>query len=342
MTLRTESPTLDHFRHVSRLTDDRGIIEHALGIHPRFTHGYCTDDNARLLLVAVRDEGSSANTNVLARVAARFLFDAQADSGLFRNRLSFERVWLDEPTTEDCWGRALWALGVAASTSRDAELRARCLESFDLGASARSTWLRSACFAGLGAAEVLEANPGHRAATSLLGDLLDRLGQLTIGSVDWPWPERRLTYANAVIPEAMIACGHALGDELILEKGLALLDWLVTIESIEDRLSVTPVGGRSAWDPKPAFDQQPIEVSTITEAAARAAKVTDDRRWDDVVERGVTWFLGNNDVGVSMVDLESGGGYDGLQPDGVNINQGAESTLAMIQTMQRRSLTWVV
>lgn len=337
-----DSASFDNFRHVARLTDDRGILEHALGIHPRFTHGYCTDDNARLLLVAVRDEGLSSSSNVLARIAARFLFDAQADSGMFRNRMSFERVWIDQPSSEDCWGRAMWALGTAVSTSRDAELRARCHESFDAGVGVRSSWLRSMCFAGLGAAEMLEANPGHPGSIELLVDLNARLEQLSIGSVEWPWPERRLTYANAIIPEAMIACGHALGDEMILEKGLALLDWLVSTESIDGRLSTTPVGGRAAWDSKPAFDQQPIEVSTITEAAARAARVTDDRQWDEVVEMGVTWFLGNNDVGVPMIDQESGGGFDGLRHDGVNINQGAESTLAMIQTMQRRSLAWVI
>lgn len=337
-----DAPAIDNFRHVSRLTDDRGILEHALGIHPRFTHGYCTDDNARLLLVAVRDAGYSPSSNVLARIAARFLFDAQADDGQFRNRMSFERVWLDQPSTEDCWGRAMWALGTAVSTSRDPDLRARCHEAFDIGAQARSTWLRSMCFAGLGAAEMLEAIPGHQGAISLLGDLAARLDELSIGSVEWPWPERRLSYANAVIPEAMIASGNAFGDEMLLEKGLALLDWLVSTESFDGRLSVTPVGGRAAWDTKPAFDQQPIEVSTITEAAARAARITDDRQWDEVIEMGVTWFLGNNDVGVPMLDLETGGGFDGLRHDGVNINQGAESTLAMIQTMQRRSLAWVI
>lgn len=342
MRILGDSPSLDNFRHVARLTDDRGILEHALGIHPRFTHGYCTDDNARLLLVAVRDEGFSETSKVLARIAARFLLDARSDNGLFHNRMSFERVWVDEPSAGDWWGRALWALGSAVSTSRDAELRARCHDAFDSSARVRSSWLRSMCFAGLGAAEMLETNPGHRLSLELLVDLHGRLDQLSIGSVEWPWPERRLTYANAVIPEAMIVCGHVLGDELMLEKGLALLDWLVTTESIQGRLSMTPVGGRAAWDPKPAFDQQPIEVSTITEAAGRAGRVTGDRGWDDVIEMGVTWFLGNNDVGVPMIDMESGGGFDGLRHDGVNINQGAESTLAMIQTMQRRSLAWVI
>lgn len=133
-------------RHVSRLTDDRGIFEHARGVHPRFSHGYCTDDNARLLIVAVRHDENDPDAAILARVAARFLLDAQVDDGRVHNRMSFERMWTDEPSYEDCWGRAMWGFGSAISLSADTELRNRSYEAFSLGQNVRSPYLRSMCF----------------------------------------------------------------------------------------------------------------------------------------------------------------------------------------------------
>lgn len=329
-------------RHVSRLTDDRGIFEHARGVHPRFSYGYCTDDNARLLIVALRHHAVDSEALILARVAARFLLDAQVDDGRVRNRMSFERMWTDTPSSEDCWGRAMWAFGTAVSLSPDTELRNRCYEAFDVGQQARSPHLRSMCFSVLGAAEVLAVEPRHHGALQMMKDTAQYFSRLSDGSGEWLWPERRLSYANAVIPDAMIACGEALHDEELLKRGLRLLRWLVRHETQDDHLSVTPVGGRGPLDVGPMFDQQPIEVSTIADACRRASVITGENEWSDVIDLAVTWFLGNNDSAESMIDLESGGGFDGLHIDGVNENQGAESTLAMISTLQHHSSTWLI
>ena len=330
-------------RHLSRLTDDRGILEHAEGPHPRFHHGYCTDDNARLLVVAARDRGETPESAELARIAARFLLDAQRFDGRFHNRLSFERIWQDVPTAEDCWGRALWGFGTATALSDDDELRNRCYEGFGIGCLARPESIRSMCFAVLGAARIMEVDDSHEGARFLLESAAAMLDFHPDGRrADWPWPEPRLTYANALIPEAMVECGTAIGRDDLVERGISLLAWLVRTESHGDHLSVTPAGGRGPGDPKPAFDQQPIEVAAIADAAVTALHATGDDAWHGVVERSVNWFLGNNDSGRAMIDVDSGGGYDGLESDGVNVNQGAESTLAMISTMQHARTMWLV
>ena len=119
------------FRHLSRLTDDRGILEHAKGRHPRFSFGYCTDDNARLAVAALNDGGRSFGSEILGRIALGFVHDALDDSGMVRNRLSFQRVWTDAPSTDDCWGRALWAFGTAARLGFNDHIRREAQRAFD-------------------------------------------------------------------------------------------------------------------------------------------------------------------------------------------------------------------
>lgn len=329
-------------RHLSRLTDDRGIFEHALHEHPRHEGGYCTDDNARLLVVAARQHEPSVQSRTLERVAARFVLDALRADGAVHNRMSFERMWTDAAVTEDCWGRAVWGLGTATARAQDTEVRNRCFDAFEIAVQSRSSSLRSMCFAALGAAEVLDVDPQNPQARDLLVDMTSMFVFHPDGKGEWKWPEERLRYANALIPEAMMVCGEKLRYPALLDRGVRLLEWLVEKETNGDHLSVTPVHGRGPGESGPGFDQQPIEVAAIADAAVRALRLTGDGRWDEVLDMSVNWFLGNNDTGASMIDLETGGGYDGLQSDGVNLNQGAESTLAMVATMQHRSSAWLV
>lgn len=323
-------------RHLVHLTDDRGILEHAKGASPQYAHGYCVDDNARLLIVTARDRSTSTCSSVLQRIALRFLLHGQSHDGAMHNRLSFERIWLDDPSVRDCWGRSVWAFGVAAAISNDGHVRRRSLIAFDRSAQLRSPYLRSMCFAALGAYDILRVDPDNAIALSLLRDTAEMImGDGPNGQ--WKWPEPRMTYANAVVPDALIAAGIGLHDNEILREGINLLEWLIAQESLDGHFSVTPTTGRGPGDPKPAFDQQPIEVAALAEACARVASVTHAPIWGDRVQLGVDWFLGNNDAGLVMIDFDTGGGYDGLHQHAVNINQGAESTLAMIATMQLRN-----
>ena len=325
------------FDHIERMSDRYGLYEHAALTVRRREHGYCTDDNARLLVVATRD-GGDERAQHLSRRALAFVLDAQTRDGSIRNRMDRSGRWTDTASTEDCWGRAMWGLGVTATAHADPDVRRQALRGFDRGVGHRSQSSRTMAFAALGASDVLYADTDHVSARALLLHTLAIVGPL--GDASWRWPEPRLRYANAALAEAVIAAGAATGDIGALDKGLAMLAWLLDQETRDGHLSVTGSAGRGRHDAVgPQFDQQPIEVSSMADACWRAYTVTEDRAWLHGVELAAAWFAGSNDVGLVMYDRASGGGYDGLHESAVNRNQGAESTLAFISTMQRaRSL----
>jgi hypothetical protein len=321
------------FRHLLRLTDRVGLLEHADGVVPRHEHGYCTDDVARGLAVTCRESSPRDDLVTLARRYLYFLTQAQVPDGRFRNRLGYDRHWHDEPSTHDCWGRALWGLGTAAARGPTSAIRAESFTRFDSGARLRSEWPHAMAFAALGAAEVLSILPGHPAALSILADAVVVIGAPP-ASAAWPWPLPRLSYANAAIAEAVIVGGWQLGSDQVLRDGLRMLEWLLAGETRDGHLSVVPVGGWGPGERRPGFDQQPIEVAALADACMRAAAVTGDTAWMDAAGMCVAWFLGDNDAMVPMLDERTGGGCDGLTRTGRNRNQGAESTLAMISVLQ--------
>ncbi|MEU7478247.1 hypothetical protein AB0A63_19845 [Lentzea sp. NPDC042327] len=321
------------FAHLIRLSDDTGLHEHADGPLPRREHGYCLDDVARGLVVLSREPALSAELAALAEHFLAFTAYAQAEDGRFHNRLSPDRRWIDEPGLGDWWGRALWGLGTAAARSTVPAIRRTALECFDRSAHHRPPSVRTMAFAALGAAEVLSSEPLHAPAAALLGDITSYIGGPR-PDPNWPWPENRLFYANAVLPEALIAAGDLLGSDEVRDDGLRLLDWLLAVESKDRHLSPVPTGGWFLGEPRPAFDQQPIEAAALADACARAYRVTGDSAWLTGVRRAIAWFSGDNDLGSLMQDEHTGGGYDGLTPHGPNTNQGAESTLALISTRQ--------
>jgi hypothetical protein len=322
-----------NYGHLSAMTDERGTFEHALFSEPRPEHGYCTDDMARVLVVASRERDQVSVKTNLAKLSLRFLQQALDSQGKCRNRMSRSGVWEDAPALDDCWGRSIWALGTAAARSDDDEIRLVSLQELHRGIRQRSPWLRAMAFAALGAAELLSVRPDDMLVRSLLSDAADSMMRPS-QQAGWPWPEPRLTYANATLPEAMIAAGAALERPVILRHGLDLLEWLLDRETRDGHLSVTPVGGSGPEDRSPGFDQQPIEVAALADACARAYAVDDNQRWRDGITAAAQWFLGDNDAAAVMWDPATGGGFDGLERDGANRNQGTESTLAFLSTMQ--------
>lgn len=330
MTATAPQPVFTHLLH---LTDRCGTFEHALGAQPRREHGYCTDDMARVLIAASREPGTVGVLNGLAHKALMFLNSAQTFGGACRNRMDTAGNWADEPTTDDHWGRALWGLGTAAAHSGVGPVRRLGKIQFERAAAARSPHLRAMSFAAIGAAELLTVDPENVFARAILTDYV--LALPPADSPEWPWPEPRLTYANAVLAEAMVAAGVALGDSGLRQRGLDTLRWLIGVETSGGHLSPTPVAGRGPEDRAPGFDQQPIEVSSLADACARAATTDPDPLWSEGVLAAAAWFDGDNDSGSLMWDRETGAGFDGLLADGVNLNQGAESTLAVITTLQR-------
>jgi glycosyltransferase involved in cell wall biosynthesis len=325
------------FRHLLALSDSIGVFEHAEFIRPRAEHGYCTDDVARALVALVREPARGPRLEQLVETCLSFLERAQLPDGRFRNRLSVDGRWLDDGDSDDATGRGLWAAGAAAVAAGRRSQRRRARAMFVRAASFRSHWPRSNAFAVLGAAEVVGSGSGTAAtaAHALLEAASSRLGTAP-ADPRWPWPEPRLTYANAVLAEARIAAGAVLDNHALLAEGLELLAWLVHTElGGRAHFSFTPVGGWAAGEPRPAFDQQPIEAAAIADACARAYDVTGERAWADRALLAAAWFLGANDVGVPLLDAESGGCRDGLVRDGVNENEGAESTIALITALQQ-------
>jgi len=321
------------FAHLARLTDDTGLFEHARHAIARREHGYCTDDVARGLVVTSREPDPPAAVVRLAETYLAFLTHAQDKSGAFHNRLAHDRRWTDEPGVGDCWGRALWGLGTAAAYSSAPWIRDEALMAFAEGATQRSSHPRAMAFAGLGAAEILRGDPDNTLAVFLLADAAAAIGAPG-ESQNWPWPQQRLTYANAALAEVLIAAGQLLDDSPQLAAGLRMLAWLRDIQTTDGRLSVVPVQGWQRDALRPRHDQQPIEVAALADACATAATATSDRCWDVGVRQATAWFLGDNDASTPMWDPDTGGGYDGLTEYGPNLNQGAESTLALISTLQ--------
>lgn len=321
------------FDHLDALTDGRGLFEHALLSVPRREHGYCVDDVARALVVVCREQSPDLILRRLGRCYLDFVLAAIDANGACHNRMDTSGRWQDSAGTGDWWGRALWGLGIAAASGPTAGARARALAGFRIAAQQRSPHLRSMAFAALGAGALIEARPMEQSARDLLQDAV--LVVAEVSDPAWPWPEPRLSYGNGALAESLILAGQALADEERLGRGLQMLEFLLRTETRDGHLSVTPVGGRGRGDTGPGFDQQPIEVAALADACATAYRLTRDAQWLDGIRLAWRWFLGDNDGATVMFDPRTGGGYDGLESDGCNRNQGAESTLAMLSTAQQ-------
>lgn len=324
----TTTYPLEHLLHMS---DAIGLFEHAEFHEPRPEHGYCIDDVARGLIVVAREPEPTEDHLRLGGIYLRFIADALAIDGRFHNRRNTAGAWTDKPSVEDCWGRALWGLGTAVA--RMPGISDRALALFNAGARQRSPDLRSMCFAALGAAEVLAFQPRNSGARALLRAAANRIA-LPDARNAWPWPEPRLRYANAAIPQVLMLAGSLLGESKWTADGLRLLAWLVAIETPDGHVSVTPAGGWAPGEPRPGFDQQPIEVAALADACATAHALTGEHIWIDTVQLCADWFDGRNDARIPMADHARGAGFDGLHANSRNGNQGAESTLALITTMQ--------
>jgi hypothetical protein len=329
----TDAPPRLQYAHLQRLSDAVGLFEHARYAVPRPEHGYCVDDVARGLLVAVREPDPSPAIAGLTETYLRFLESAIDPAGRAHNRRSVDGAWMDDATVGDWWGRAVWALGVASSRAPAPLTRRRASRAFARLLQQDPVDLHAAAFAALGAGDVLLRDPDHAAAVRVVRSFV-RMVPLP-GTTEWPWPESRLRYGNASIAEAVILAGLVLHDHEVRDHGLRLLRFLLDLEVRGGHLSVAGTGGRGPEDQSPLFDQQPIEAAAIADACARAFEATEDPSWLVGVRMAWAWFRGDNDSEISMVDTETGAGFDGLEASGRNENRGAESTLAALSTWQQ-------
>lgn len=319
--------------HLLALSDEHGVFEHALLDEPRRAHGYCVDDVARALVVLLHEPDPAPGVLALLDTCLGFLEAAVATDGRVHNRMAAGGGWTDEPALGDWWGRALRALGAAVVHAPTEQRRSRARVAFHRAASVRSPHGRAMAYATLGAADVLAADPDDLSARALVMDGISSIDAPL--SVRWPWPEPRLRYANAALPEALLAGGAVTDNPRAVARGLAMLRFLLDVETGDGHLSVTGTGGRGPLQRAPQFDQQPIEIACLADACARAYDLTADPMWRDAVASCWAWFWGDNDAATPMFDPASGAGFDGLEPAGRNENRGAESTLAAISTHQQ-------
>ncbi len=336
---------LDHLR---RMTDSTGMFQHATYTVPRFTEGYCTDDNARaFLLTVLLDELGQEEPEVLqlAITSAAFLQSAfDVDRKRFRNFMSFDRRWMEQVGSEDCQGRALWAMGACVGRSRRPDLPAWAASHFKIALppilemSSPRAW----AFGLLGVHEYLRRFSGDRecgqardALTTLLVGLYERTA-----TPDWPWFEEILSYDNARLAHALIARGRDGGDPKALEIGLHALTWLVKVQRApQGHFRAIGSNGFYRKGGAPArFDQQPIEANATVAACLEAYRATQDPRWMSEARSAFEWFLGRNDLAQELYDPATGGCCDGLHEDRVSKNQGAESTLAFLLSLAEMNL----
>lgn len=320
------------FTHLRIMTDRLGLWEHALGQDPRPEHGFSTDDNARGLIVVSRQASISGGLSDLAATYLGFVMESQTPSGGFHNRRDSDGRWIDDVGSDDSQGRAWWALGTVARLGATDWMREAGRAAFSSCASFESTHLRANAYAVVGAAELLDVSPDHGPALQLL----ERgTGVIASAAHDMiPWPEPRLSYDNARIPEALMAGGSALGDLRLIAKGVRMLEYLVRVETNGDHFSFTPAFGCDLDQVRPVFDQQPIEAWAMGEACYRAWSLTGEVKWRERAIRAARWFTGDNDTGLAVYDPTTGTTGDGLTPETVSTNCGAESTLAGIAALQ--------
>ncbi|HWB05535.1 MAG TPA: glycosyltransferase [Verrucomicrobiales bacterium] len=338
-------PAIHHFAH---MTGEHGIHQHAIGTEPDPVHGYCTDDNARAVIALTDLMRINHPDNRIGSMFTRCFnvliqaCDLRTDR--FRNFMSEEGEWLESYGSEDSHGRAVWALGHVVHhcpSSREREYARKILR-VAAPAVVRFTSPRAWAFTLMGITNYLDGVRSDILTEILRDELASRLFSLyeRYASDDWLWFENNITYDNAKLPEALLAAARQTGKITWCRAALRTLGFLVRSQTALEG-HFRPVGCQGFWQRggRPAqWDQQPLEAQAMTSACLEAYKLTGQMRWLDSAWRAFAWFTGGNDHALSLVDEATGGCCDGLMKYGVNINQGAESTLAWIQSAAQMRL----
>ncbi len=331
---------LDHLHH---MTDETGILQHALFTVPNYREGYTIDDNARALMVSalLEELGSGEALELASRYLAFVWYAFNAETGRFRNFMDYQRRWLEESGSDDSHGRALWAMGTVLGRSNTPALQSMAGRLFELALPAilNTTSPRAWAFALIGIHEYLRRFDGDRRASQVREELAGRLLALyqNLRTDDWRWYEDKLTYCNAALPQALLMCGQWIPNNTMREAGLESLQWLADLQRADAAgHHFVPIGSNGFYQrggERARFDQQPVEAQAMVSACLEAHRITGDKRWRKEARRAFEWFLGRNDLNLPIYDPTTGGCRDGLHPDRANENQGAESTLAFLQAL---------
>jgi glycosyltransferase involved in cell wall biosynthesis len=327
--------------HLDTMTDETGMLQHAIFTVPNYNEGYCIDDNARALMVSALLEalGNEHALELGSRYLAFIWYAFNAETGRFRNFMDYQRRWMEESGSDDSHGRTLWALGTVLGRSHTSAMHSMSGWVFEqaLPAILDTTSPRAWAFAIMGIHEYLQRFGGDRRADKVREELSTRLMTLYKNqrTEKWCWYESRLTYCNAALPHALLLCGEAMSDASMTEAGLESLTWLTALQR-SDAGHFVPIGSNGFYQKggeRARFDQQPVEAQATVSACLEAHRITGEKRWAKEARRAFDWFLGRNDLNMPIYDPTTGGCRDGLHPDRPNENQGAESTLAFLQAM---------
>jgi glycosyltransferase involved in cell wall biosynthesis len=333
-------PEID-LRHVRALTDDTGILQHAVFSIPRYEDGYCLDDNARaLLLMTLLEEAGTDDPAIVRALATRYLgfvnFAFDRPAGRFRNFLSYGRQWLEPHGSEDSHGRALWALGAVIGRASDPGRHSLAGDLFHAALPTVTTFTspRAWAYVLLGIEDYLRAFQGDSVVEALHHDLTTRLfGLFQHSSAGaWSWFEDSVTYCNARLSQALLVSGSRMQRDDIVDAGLRSLDWLVSLQLTPEG-DFAPIGSNgflTRGGAAAAFDQQPVEACTVASACLTAYAISGNERWAGHAARAFDWFLGRNALRHWLYDPATGGCRDGLHSHRANQNQGAESTLSFL------------
>ena len=322
------------------LTDNTGILQHARYNVPERSHGYCTDDNARALMLSVMLQNDFQDTVELKKLISTYLsfidYAYNPAVGRFRNFMTYNRNWMEEVGSEDCQGRVIWALGYISVHTNDASFYQHANYLFDkaIDIITHLKHPRAIAYAILGLTYHVEINY-QETRISLLQTKADELYHIfdrTIDDKEWPWFDNVVTYANCRIPQALIATGLFLKKELLIQRGIKLLDWLIEKQFINGIFSPIGNNGWMTREGKAQFDQQPIEAHGMIDACLQAESFMKNGKYEDFALKAFAWFFGDNDLSIPLYDFASGGCRDGLQAHGVNLNQGAESTISWLMS----------
>ena len=329
-------------RHLKELNGALGIMHQAIGREPDPAHGYCTDDVARQLAVDVL-HGRTLGWPAVAESARRcltFLDEAyDVATGWFRPFRSADGAWMDIAPSEDAHARALRALGESIADGSDARFRsgAETLFRRALPKAVRFRAMRPVAASILGCDAAIRAGvPGATAGYRSLTAVLSLTFDTHLAADVWPWPDPVLSYENALVANALVTAGRRLGDAELSRLGVRVMDWLIEVQTAPAG-HLSPVGNHG-WLPrggeKARFDQQPIEATTILQAADAAWRATGKARYLAAAEAAYAWFLGGNDLAIPLAEPKHGGCFDGLTEGGVNPNQGAEATLMWLTALE--------
>ena len=332
------------FDHLKRMSDSTGMLQHARFSLPNYAEGYCIDDNARALMLTVELETRGVGGEDVANLATRYAsfvdYAFNAETCRFRNFMSYDRRWLEAIGSEDSQARALWALGTCVARTQRRELRTWSADLFmrALPGMLEAQSPRAWAFALLGIREYLQRLRGDRVASRVQAELLGRLVALyeQVNTPDWRWFEDIATYDNARLSQAVLVTADKRTEFARASAiGLESLRWLVEAQRAE-RGHFRPIGSNGFYrrgEPRARFDQQPLEAHATVSACSEAFRITGDRFWLEEARRAFGWFLGQNDLDTSVYNPDSGGCRDGLHVDRVNLNEGAESTLAFLSAL---------